>query len=151
MGNIIESQAQTQTLDLTLDLTQTQAQAQTQAQPDTLSGGRKKHKKTNRKTNRKTTRKTNKRQAYRKLRLDYLLHLDRKKRDLICNNYSNSIETLKQSYNYFFIKDIKDDIKKVNKDDYPKIYFIYKELLDRNDKLKIKTRRKKRRTKNTQT
>ena len=137
MGNIIESQAQTQTLDLV----QAQAQSQAQAQPDTLSGGRKKHK--------KTTQKTNKRQAYSKLRLDYLLHLDRKKRDLICNNYSNSIETLKQSYNYFFIKDIKDDIKKVDKDTYPKLYFIYKQLLDRNNELKIKSRKKKRRTKNT--
>ena len=147
MGNIIESQAQTHTQDQVQEQSQEQVQSQKQvqalAQLDTLSGGRKKHK--------KTTRRTNRRQEYSKLRLDYLLHLDRKKRDLICNNYSNSIETLKQSYNYFFIKDIKDDIKKVNKDDYPKIYFIYKELLDRNDKLKIKIRRKKRRTKNTQT
>ena len=139
MGNIIESQAQTHTQDQV----QSQKQAQALAQLDTLSGGRKKHK--------KTTRRTNRRQAYSKLRLDYLLHLDRKKRDLICNNYSNSIETLKQSYNYFFIKDIKDDIKKVDKDTYPKLYFIYKQLLDRNDELKIKIRRKKRRTKNTQT
>ena len=137
MGNIIESQAQTHTQE------QIQTREQSLAQLDTLSGGRKKHK--------KTTRRTHRRQAYSKLRLDYLLHLDRKKRDLICNNYSNSIETLKQSYNYFFIKDIKDDIKKVDKDTYPKLYFIYKQLLDRNNELKIKSRRKKRRTKNTQT